>query len=215
MKNVIFDLGGVLIDWNPDRVYTKYFGGDLAKMQRFYQETAIHKINEKTDRDHSYLEALTELSNKLPHYHQPIHLWQTKWLDMIGGTIDDTVKILESLHTQNYPLYALTNFSAEVFFTHVRYNYKFFEYFKDIVVSGVEKAIKPELKIYQILLERNKLDPKQCIFVDDKPENLVPAKNLGMQVIQFTSPKNLKKQLKKLKVMVNISSMSLYAHYRF
>ena len=195
-KNIIFDLGGVLIDWNPDRVYIKYFDSDLAKMKRFYQETEIHKTNEETDCGRPYLEALTELSNKYPHYHQPIHLWKTNWLNMIGGTIENTVKILESLHTQNYPLYALTNFSAETFFTHMRYKYKFFEYFKDIVVSGVEKVIKPDLGIYKILLERNKLEPQKCIFIDDRQENLTPAKNLGMHVIQFTSPQKTQESIK-------------------
>jgi len=204
MKNIIFDLGNVLIAWDPNVIYKKYFAGDLAKMDRFYKETGIYKTNAELDRGRPFQEALTELSNKFPHYYEPIHFWKTKWLEMIGGSIEDSVKILESLYAQGYPLYALTNWAEETFFPHIRYNYEFFNYFKDIVVSGVESVIKPELEIYKILLRRNNLNPEDCIFIDDNQDNLTPAKNLGMSVIKFTSPRQLKDQLKFLGISVTI-----------
>lgn len=201
-KNIIFDLGNVLIEWNPDVVYKKYFVGDIAKMNRFYKETGIHEANAEMDRGRPFQEALTELSNKFPQYREPIQLWKSEWLNMVGGPIGESIKILDLLYTQGYSLFALTNFAAETFFTHIRHNhrYAFLDYFKDIVVSGVEHVIKPEPEIYKILLARNKLDPKNCIYIDDNQINLPPAQNLGMAVIRFTSSKQLKKDLESLGV---------------
>ena len=202
MKNIIFDLGGVLIMWDPDVVYKKYFANDLAKMNCFYEETAIQKANAEMDCGRPFQETLTELSQKFPQYHEPICFWKTKWLEMIGGPIQNSIKILESLHTQGYPLYALTNFAEETFFPYIRHNndYRFLNCFKDIVVSGVEQVIKPDPEIYKILLQRNELNPENCIYIDDVPGNLVPAKNLGMATIKFTSPEQLANNLELLGV---------------
>jgi 2-haloacid dehalogenase len=204
MKNIIFDLGNVLIKWDPNVVYKRYFANNMAKMRRFYKETEIYQANAQMDRGRPFQEALAELSNKFPHYHEPIHLWKTAWLDMVGGPINDSIKILKSLYFDNYQLYALTNFAAETFFTHIRHNkrYAFLNCFRDIVVSGVEHVIKPELEIYKILLERNKLDPENCIFIDDTQINLLPAQNLGMTTIKFISPEQLKDQLELLGISV-------------
>ncbi len=204
MKNIIFDLGGVLIRWDPNTVYKKYFANDLVKMKRFYQETSIQKLNEEMDRGRPFQEALTELSGKFPQYHEPIHLWKIQWLEMVGGPIEDSVKILESLHIQGYPLYALTNWAKETFFPHIRHgnDYRFLNYFEDIVVSGVEGVIKPDPEIYKILLQRNKLDPKNCIYIDDNLNNLVSAQNLGMSTIEFTSPEQLISELRLCDVSV-------------
>lgn len=206
MKDIIFDLGNVLLAWDPDVVYKKYFANDLAKIQRFYAETGIQQANAEMDRGRPFQEVLTELSNKFPHYREPIQLWKTEWLKMVSaGPISESIKILESLHNHGYPLYALTNFAAETFFTYIRHNprYAFLNYFKDIVVSGTERVIKPEIEIYQILLTRNKLDPKNCIYIDDNQINLLPAQKLGMAVILFTSPQQLKEQLTLLGVSIN------------
>lgn len=198
MKNIIFDLGNVLIAWDPDVVYKKYFANDLSKMERFYAETDIRKLNAEMDRGLSFQEALTDLSLKFPRYQEPIHLWKSHWLEMIGGPIADSVKILEVLYTHGYPIYALTNWAEETFFPYIRYNnnYKFLNLFKDIVVSGVEKVIKPDPQIYTLLLQRNGLNPKDCIYIDDSPINLIPAKNLGMLTIEFKSPAQLLHELK-------------------
>lgn len=199
MKNIVFDLGRVLIKWDPDVVYKEYFTNDLVKLASFYKETSILEANTEMDRGRSFQEVLAELANKFPHYSEPIYLWKTKWLSMIGGPIEDSVKILKSLHARNYPLYALTNFATETFFPYIRYNsmYGFLDLFKDIVVSGVERIIKPDPKIYELLLYRNKLDPKNCIYIDDSPNNLVPAQNLGMSTIEFISPEQLARELQR------------------
>lgn len=204
MKNIIFDFGGVLIAWDPDNIYKKYFANDLIKMRRFYEETDIKKLNVELDSGRSFQEALTELSVKFPHYHEPIHLWRTQWLDMIGGPIADSVKVLEWLHVHGYPLYGLTNWAEETFFPYIRYNdnYRFFNHLKDIVVSGVERVVKPDPRIYNILLRRNGLNPGDCIYIDDSLDNLISAKNLGMSTIMFTSPEQLVSELASFGVVV-------------
>ena len=208
MENIIFDLGNVLILWNPDVVYKKFFSSDLTKAQRFYEETGIQKANTEMDRGRPFQEALSELSGKFPHYHEPIQFWKTKWLEMIGGPIEGSVKILESLHAQGYPLYALTNFAAETFFPYIRQNhkYKFLNYFKDIVVSGVEGVIKPDPKIYEILLQRNNLKPEHCIFIDDSLDNINAAQNLGIATIKFTSAEQLIDDLGKHGISIPLPS---------
>ncbi|MBF0298624.1 MAG: HAD family phosphatase [Oligoflexia bacterium] len=196
MKNIIFDFGGVLIDWNPDYLYKKYFANDLIKMNHFYQETEIIKMNIEMDRGRPYDDALTELSTKFPHYQHAVCIWKTRWPEMVAGSIEGTVKILESLYEKNYPLYAITNWSCETFYPYVRNKYKFFDYFKDIVISGHEKVVKPSPKIYEILLQRNQLNPKDCIYIDDNQNNLLPAKDIGISTIHFESAEQLSEQLK-------------------
>jgi 2-haloacid dehalogenase len=204
MQNIIFDLGGVLIEWDPNVVYRNYFANDNEKIQRFYDETGIWSINSETDRGTPYVEVLNKLIEKFPNHKEPITLWHSQWRDMVRGDIPGSKAILNSLHQQKYPLYALTNWAKETFFPFVPQTFNFISYFKDIVISGVEKTCKPELRIYQILLERNNLTAKDCIFIDDRAENLMPAKQLGMDVIQFSSPEQLHDELKNRKIITQI-----------
>lgn len=199
--NIIFDVGNVLIKWDPNPVYTAYFSGDADKVTKFYTETEIFKWNEQIDAGAPINSVIEKLAEKFPNYREPITYWHTKWQDMIGGEITDSVTILQSLHAQNIPLFALTNWSHETFFQHIRYQYSFFELFNDIVVSGLEKVIKPDVRIYEILLERNKLHPQNCLFIDDNANNLVPAQKLGMDVIRFESSLQLHRELLQRKIL--------------
>lgn len=194
-KHIIFDFGAVLIDWNPDRVYLPYFNHNITMLEKFYAETNIRILNLEFDRGMSFDKGLKHLASSFPHYHEPIHLWKTAWHKMIGGPIEGSIEILRALHQQNYSLYGLTNWSAETF-PYVYYKYDFFQCFKDIVVSGRENVIKPESKIYEILLSRNNLDAKNCIFIDDCADNIVAAKKLGLHGIYFSNPQQLAKELK-------------------
>jgi 2-haloacid dehalogenase len=201
-QNIIFDFGAVLIDWNPDRVYLPYFKNP-EKMNQFYNETGIHIVNKEMDRGMPFDEVLKSLSLKFPHHQEAILFWKTEWHKMIGGPITDTISILEMLHNENYPLYGLTNWSAETF-PYVYYTYDFFKSFKDIVVSGREKCIKPEEKIYKICLGRNNLNPENCIFIDDNSANVESAEKLGMKGIVYTDSKQLAKSLMALDVNVQV-----------
>lgn len=196
MKNIIFDFGGVLIDWDPRLVYKPYFGHDDAAVKRFFDETDIMSANHAMDKGQPFGEALSELAANHPHYREPIFYWKDKWLDMVRGPIEGTVKILRELHDRGYPLYGLTNWSHETFPLVFKQN-DFFCCFRDIVVSGVEKEIKPEPEIFHILLRRNQLQPETCLFIDDNASNIETAKKLGMAGILFESPKQLIEELKK------------------
>lgn len=197
-KNIIFDFGAVLIDWNPDRVYLPYFKSH-EKMQAFYQETEIHSVNKELDRGMPFDVALKHLSMTFPHHHEAIKLWKTNWHKMISGPIDESISLLKKLNNNNYPLYGLTNWSAETF-PFVYYTYDFFHYFEDIVVSGREKTIKPEEKIYQICLNRNNLYSQDCIFIDDNAQNVETAEKLGMKGIVYLNSQQLSSELLALEI---------------
>ena len=199
-KHIIFDFGAVLIDWNSDVVYGSYFK-DTEAMQRFYRETNIHTLNKEFDRGLPFDIGLKQLAMQFPHYHEPIKLWKTAWQKMIVGVIDGSVDILHALHAKGYPLYGLTNWSAETF-PYVYYQYDFFQCFKDIVVSGRENTIKPETAIFEIILKRNNLDPRQCVFIDDVAANVTAAETLGIKGIRFESPEKLLQELRAIDITI-------------
>ncbi|MES2203994.1 MAG: HAD family phosphatase [Pseudomonadota bacterium] len=196
MKNIIFDFGAVLIDWNPNKVYSSHFKTD-EEMERFYEETQIQVLNKQIDKGVPFDAILNDLSSNFPHHSVPIKLWKTAWHRMIGEPIWGSISLLKELKEKNYPLYGLTNWSSETF-PYVYYKYDFFHDFIDIVVSGREKTIKPEEKIYKICLERNNLAPESCIFIDDNKSNVEMAINLGMAGIVFVNPEQLKQSLVEL-----------------
>jgi 2-haloacid dehalogenase len=192
-KSIIFDFGGVLIDWDPSRVYRQYFATE-QEISRFYQETGIYELNKEMDRGLPFAEALADLAEKFPHHAEPIWYWRDRWIQMIAGPISASVMILESMHRQGYDLYGLTNWSHETF-PLVYEQYAFFQLFKDIVVSGREKLIKPEPAIFQLLLNRNQLEAKNCLFIDDNQANVEAAIALNIDAIQFISAAELQQQL--------------------
>lgn len=193
-KNIIFDIGAVLVEWDPNRVYEPYFG-DAAKMQLFYTETKIFDVNRKLDQGHSFDMLLQELSLAFPHYKKPILFWKEKWSAMLGGQIQGSIDILKNLYQLNYPLFALTNWSKETFPIALK-QFDFFKYFIDIVVSGEEGFIKPDHQIYKILLQRNSLKAFDCLFIDDNLDNVKSAQNLGMDAIHFENPEKLINELR-------------------
>lgn len=200
MKNIIFDFGGVLIDWNPDRVYRPYFGCD-DDLARFYQETKILFHNCEMDRGWPYDQALAMLSTRFPHYAEPLKMWKTQWHKMIGGPIQGTVDLLWELKRAGYRLFGLTNWAAETF-PFVYYTYDFFQIFEDIVVSGREGVIKPEPEIFQLCLQRNQIAASDSVFVDDNIDNIGAARSLGIHSIQFENPEQLRAAF--LKILVGI-----------
>lgn len=193
-KNIIFDFGGVLVDWNPDYVYQRHFGSP-EHMQQFYEETGIFTVNRALDRGASFDHELEQLSLRFPHYREAIFLWRDEWVDMIRGTFADSIAIVTQLHQQGYPLYGLTNWSAETF-PYALKNFPFLNCFNDIVVSGQIRAVKPETKIFQALLQRNDLDANDCIFIDDNLENVSAGQALGMAGIHFKTSQQLIDELR-------------------
>jgi len=195
MKNkidtIIFDLGGVLIDWNPEHVYRDVFKGDQQKVDWFLNNICTSDWNVEQDAGRTLSEGTEILVNQFPEHKKLIRIFYDRWEDMIGGIITETEDILNYLKQENkYKLYSLTNWSHETF--HIPFErYNFFKHFEGIVVSGDEKTRKPFPKIYKILLDRYDLNPSSCLFIDDNHDNIVTAEKMGINGIHYKNTDQL------------------------
>ena len=191
--NVVFDLGGVLFDWNPRYLYRKLTTSE-KEVEDFLANICTSEWNSRLDRGTPFKQGVEELCRQHPEKSDWIKAYQTRWPEMVGGVFDENVQLLTELHQMNVPLYSITNWSSETFES-VRQNYPFMKYFDDIVVSGEEKITKPDPRIYKILLDRNSLKAEQCIFIDDVLKNIEGAKSLGFKAIQAQTPTQLRHDL--------------------
>lgn len=194
---VVFDLGGVLVDWNPRYLYRKLFDGDDAGMERFLAEVCGHDWNLAQDAGRPFAEACALLVERHPEQKHLIEAYHRRWPEMLGGPIHGTVDILRELKARATPLYALTNWSAETFSIALEL-YDFLHWFEGMVVSGREKLVKPDPRIYRLLLERYGIDPAAAIYIDDNPANAAAAATLGLHGIHFTAPDALRDELERL-----------------
>ena len=194
VENIIFDLGGVLIDWNPKYVYRTIFNSE-DEVDWFLENICTSDWNALQDKGRPLQEATQVLQNKYPQWSDQIAAYYGRWSEMLGGPIDQTVELLSKIKSNNrHNLYALTNWSQETFPVALE-RYEFLQWFQGIVVSGDEKCIKPDKDIYNILFERYHLDPASCLFFDDNKKNIATALQLGMQAWWFDTPEKLKEQL--------------------
>lgn len=190
---IIFDLGGVLIDWNPRYLYRQMFPNDEA-IQNFIDETNLLHWNEQQDAGRPFAEAVQLLSAEFPHYENHIRAFHERWLEMVGGEIAGTVEILRALKNDDYEIYALTNWSAETYpLTYERY--EFLRWFRHVAVSGELKIIKPDPRIFHHLLSIINRPASDCIYIDDSHKNFLAAQTLGLQAIHFSTPEQLQKDL--------------------
>ena len=201
IKTIIFDLGGVLVDWNPEYVFLKEFKGDRIKMNWFFDNICTSSWNEEQDGGKLMKDATEERIKLFPDYERLIKMFYGRWEEMLKDEIPGTVEILHKLKNKNYRLIALTNWSAETFPVAIR-KYKFLELFEGIVVSGEIKMLKPFKEIYNYTLNKYNLDRKKCVFIDDRLNNVEGAVKCGIKGIQFESPKKLIIDLKKLKIEI-------------
>ena len=191
---VVFDLGGVLIDWNPRHLYRRLFNGDTAAMEHFLGNVCTPEWNHQQDLGRTWDEAVAERSARFPEHAAMIRLYAERWDEMVAGAIEPTVEILGALKAGGWPLYAITNFSAETFPRMVE-RFSFLQLFDGIIVSGVERVGKPDRAIYRILFERYRLEPGQCLFVDDAAVNVAGSEAAGMPAIHYRSPSQLASDL--------------------
>jgi 2-haloacid dehalogenase len=191
---VVFDLGGVLIDWDPRHLYRTLFCGDHAAMERFLSEVCTPAWNQQQDAGRPWAEAVAVLQEQYPEYDELIRAYRLRWSEMVAGEIPGTVAILRALHAAGTPLYALTNWSQETF-PIAQQRFDFLSLFRGIVVSGSERLVKPDLAIYRLLVERFDLNPARCVYIDDSATNAAAATLLGMHAIRFTSPDALAGEL--------------------
>ena len=199
---VVFDLGGVLFDWNPDYLYRKLIA-DEAKRKWFLANVCNGEWNVQQDGGRSLSEATTVLSARHPDHAQLISAFYARWTEMLGGTLAGGMAIFEALESASVPLYALTNWSAETF-PYARNTHPFqpvLQRFKDVLVSGEEKLIKPDARIYQRMLERIRkhypaAQAEHLIFIDDAQRNVEAARALGWRAIHHTDPAATAAQLR-------------------
>jgi 2-haloacid dehalogenase len=197
---IIFDLGGVLIDWNPRHLYRKIFKTE-AEITWFLENVCTLEWNDHQDAGRSFDEATDELLQKFPEHAEPIRAWYGRWQETIGGALPETVEILKEIRESgSYKIYALTNWSAETF-PWALDNFNFLHWFDGIVVSGVEKSRKPFPEFYQVLFDRYQIDPTKALFIDDNIKNVEGARNIGLPTIHFQSPAQLHKELQQLFVI--------------
>jgi 2-haloacid dehalogenase len=200
IKNVIFDLGGVLIDWNPEYVYLEVFNGDREKMKWFFDEICTMDWNENQDAGYPLQQATEERVKLFPEYEEWIRIYYGRWEEMLGKQIDGTVTILKQLiDNPNYKVVALTNWSAETFPIALE-RFDFLHWFEGIVVSGTEKMRKPFNEIYELTLNRFNIEASQSLFIDDNARNIEAAKKMGINTIRFNNPTQLKSELKSLNI---------------
>lgn len=191
---VVFDLGGVLVDWNPRYLYRKLFGGDEEAMEHFLSNICTSEWNSQQDAGRSFAEATALLKDRHPDHAEHIDAWFGRHPEMVAGPISGTVDILQELRSRNVPLYALSNWSAETF-PSAQKRFEFLQWFRGTLLSGTVRLIKPDPRIFELFFETFDIDPEQAIYVDDMPANVEAATALGMHGIRFNGAPALRDEL--------------------
>lgn len=187
IRNIVFDLGGVLVRWDPINLYRKIFNKE-SEAKEFLENVCSYQWNLEQDRGRTLLEATEEKVLQFPEYEKEIRAYYDRWDEMLDGTIEENVNILKQyLASEKHKVYALTNWSRETF-PIAQKIFPFFSEFDGAVVSGEEGVIKPDPDIYQLLLDRYNLIPEECVFIDDRIENINTAKAMKFKGIHYHSP---------------------------
>jgi 2-haloacid dehalogenase len=200
IKAIIFDYGGVLLDWNPRNLYRRYFPGNPEGMEQFLAETNFMEWNAHQDKGRPFREGVTILSSQYPHHSHLIHAYYENWDETVTGEIPGAVEILKCLKRKGFPLYGLSNWAVETFQA-TRKKYPFFDLFDDMVVSGYVNLIKPDLAIFKYLLEKIGRPAGECLLIDDSEKNIAVANELGFVTIHFQSSALLSAELNRLGVL--------------
>ncbi len=195
INTIIFDLGGVLLDWSPRYVYTETYFDSREKHDYFFNTICTSDWNEEQDAGRSIVEATQLLVGQYPDWEQPIRDFYGRWTEMLRGPIPETVELFRRIKDSGkYKTYALTNWQGDLFHVAlVRYN--FLHWFDGRVVSGDEKTRKPFAEFYQRLLDRYAVNPREALFIDDSLRNVKAAEELGIRSIHFQSPAQLGREL--------------------
>jgi 2-haloacid dehalogenase len=199
---VVFDLGGVLIDWDPRHLYRKLFAGDEAAMDHFLAHVCTHDWNRGQDAGRTFAEACRLLKAEHPDKAELIDAYHLRFDEMMPGPIAGSVEILAELRDRGTPLYGLTNFSAETYPpTYERF--EFLRWFRGILVSGEVGVIKPDPRIFELLIERFRIEPQRAVYIDDVEANIAAARRFGIHAIQFTNPVALRAELATLGLLAS------------
>lgn len=191
MRNIIFDFGNVLVRWEPERVYLPYFDNDEAKYWYFWRHVCGRQWRDRIDAGEDEQECIRELQSQYPEYAEPIAMYWDRWDEMLLGEVPGMRELIQRLKASGkYAIYGLSNWSMETF-PHARKRFEVLQQIDNYVVSGDVKLIKPDPRIFKLLLDRFGLKAEDCTFVDDNPDNVEAAKKLGMQGVVFKGVESL------------------------
>lgn len=193
-RAVVFDFGGVLLEWDPRHLYRKIFGADEAAMERFLTFVCSQTWNAMQDAGRTFDEAVAELTARFPDEADLIAAYHERWEEMVPYAYADTVAVMEALKGAGVPLYGITNFSAEKFDL-TRRRFRFFDRFDGIVVSGEARLMKPDPGIFLHFLEAHGLAAGECVFIDDSPVNVATARRLGFHGVDYCGAADLRGRL--------------------
>lgn len=194
VDTVVFDIGGVLVDWDPRHLYRGLFAGDDSAMEAFLGQVCTPAWNHEMDAGRPRAEAVAELVDRYPHLAAPIRAWTERWLEMISGEIAGTVDVLDRLAGRGVRLLGLTNWSAETFPV-ARQRFPSLRRFEAVVVSGEHGVAKPDPALFRVLLDVHAVDPARAVYVDDRAENVATARELGLHGLLFSDPATLHRDL--------------------
>jgi 2-haloacid dehalogenase len=190
----VFDVGRVLIEWDPSRLYRQVFAGDAARVEWFLAEVCHAAWNREQDRGRPWAEGIAEAVTRHPSMRAEIEAYRARWHEMVAADIPGSVALLRALKACGVPLFAITNFAADTF-AEITARFDFFALFDGIVVSGTERVLKPDPAIFGVLAQRHGVALQDCLFIDDIEENIAGARAVGMHGHLFTTPEALRVEL--------------------
>ena len=194
MNTVVFDLGGVLVDWDPRYLLREVMPGREAEMETLLADVLNHAWNLERDKGDSWAVAMQQLQVEYPQWSEIFDIYTERWAQTLGGSHEDTVDILRELKDRGTPLYALSNWSAEMF-PHAEAKYDWLRLFDGVIVSGRVQMVKPDRDIFDLLLETYELKAEDVFFIDDNVPNVVAARSYGIHTHQFQGADALRAEL--------------------
>lgn len=200
MTVVVFDLGRVLIDWDPRYMYRRHFGADEAAMEDFLSSVCTMEWHTRCDAGLPMAENVRELATRHPDKTPLIEAWDREWPAMFAGAIEGSVRLLERLDAKGVPLYAITNYPADKWAEGLA-QFGFLARFRDILVSGIEKLAKPDPAIFELACRRFGIHPEASLFIDDNAANVASAARLGFTTHHFVNPDMLERDLERLRLL--------------
>lgn len=199
-KVLIFDFGDVLVEWKFQNLYRKVFGSD-EEIELFLEKTGLRQMNRRFDGGYPFAKGIAELSAAHPEYARELGWFNTRWNEARGPLNEPVIALMRKLKAQGYPLYGLSNWSREKFDT-VKKELVFLPLLEDYLISGDAGVTKPDERIYCMLLERIGRPAGECLFIDDAPENVFAAEELGIRTILYRSPEQLERELEGMGIRV-------------